>query len=140
MQNAVGVEPARTAQCACGEVKVVARGTPQVVNACACMRCQTRSGSSFTYTAFFLADDVEVTGSTRSYRELREAGRWHESHFCPRCGVTVLSRLEAFPDYLGVAVGCFNDPRFAPPGGFYWATHRHGWFAVHEDVPAVERQ
>jgi hypothetical protein len=140
MQNADRAEWIRTARCACGEVSVVVRGEPQVINACACHRCQTRSGSSFTYTAFFIARHTEVTGQTRLYRETRASGRWHESHFCPRCGVSIMSRLEAFPDYIGIAVGCFSDGEFPPPSGLYWASRRHHWLAVAEGISMVERQ
>ena len=72
-------ENARTASCACGALRVTARGAPAVVNACACLDCQTRSGSAFTYTAFFPNDALEIEGETRSFRTMRAAGRWHEA-------------------------------------------------------------
>jgi hypothetical protein len=34
--------------------------------------------SAFTYTAFFPNDAIKIEGETRSYREMRAAGRWHE--------------------------------------------------------------
>jgi hypothetical protein len=85
-------------------------GAPEVVNACSCFNCQKRSGSAFTYTAFFPNDAIKIEGETRSYREMRAAGRWHEVGFCVTCGVAVVSRLEVFPHLTGVAGGCFSDP------------------------------
>ena len=38
--------------------------------------CHTRSGSAFTYTAFFPNDAVEIKGETRSSRTMRAAERW----------------------------------------------------------------
>lgn len=91
-----------------------------------------KSGSSFTYSAIFRDNAIKVEGETRSYRETRAAGRWHETSFCVVCGVSVISRLEVFPHLTGGAVGCFSDPDFEPPGGFYWAARRHRGLATPE--------
>ena len=130
----------RTATCSCGGVRVAVRGRPIVVNACSCLNCQRRSGSAFTYTAFFPDDHVEVEGEFRSFREMRSAGRWHESSFCAVCGVSVISRLEVFSGLTGVSVGCFADPAFDPPQGFYWTSRRHAWLPLPPDVDTFEGQ
>lgn len=128
------------ASCACGAVRVTARGAPAVVNVCSCLDCQKRSASAFTYTAFFPIDAVRIEGETRAFRTIREAGRWHEASFCPTCGVSVLARLEVFPHLTGVSVGCFADPDFDPPGGFYWASRRHRWLPPPIGIPSVDTQ
>jgi hypothetical protein len=117
----------RAAVCACGVLRVTTTGPPAIVNACACLDCQRRSGSAFTYTAFFPDAQVQIEGEYRSFRGTRAAGRWHEASFCSACGVSLVSRLEVLPGMTGVAVGCFADPTFEPPHGFYWATRRHAW-------------
>jgi hypothetical protein len=119
---------------------VSSRGAPAFVNACSCLDCQKRSGSSFTYTAFFSNDAVEINGEMRGYRQTRAAGRWHEASFCVVCGVAVISRLEIFPTLTGVAVGCFLDPDFDPPGGFYWAARRHKWLPAPVGIRVVDEQ
>jgi hypothetical protein len=130
----------RTASCACGAVRVTAMGAPEVVNACSCFNCQKRSGSAFSYTAFFPNDSIRIEGEIRPYRETRAAGRWHEVRFCPTCGVAVVSRLEVFPHLTGVAVGCFADPGFDAPSGFYWAVRRHHWLPAPPDIKVLEEQ
>jgi hypothetical protein len=132
--------PIRTASCACGALRVRARGTPQVVNVCSCFECQKRSGSSFSYTAFFPNDSIRIEGGTRSYRATRSAGRWHEVCFCVTCGVAVISRLEVLPHLIGVAVGCFTDPGFDAPHTFYWAARRHHWLSAPSGVRVVWEQ
>ena len=139
-QESGNAELVRHASCACGAIRVTTRGAPAIVNACSCLDCQKRSGSSFTYTAFFPSDAVEVSGELRSYREMRAAGRWHEAHFCVACGVQVIARLEVFPTLTGVAVGCFSDADFDPPGGFYWAQRRHKWLADPIGISVIEQQ
>ena len=130
----------RVAACACGALRVTTVGPPAVVNACACLDCQRRSGSAFTYTAFFPDARVQIESELRSFRETRAAGRWHEASFCVACGVSVVSRLEVFPDLVGVSVGCFRDPGFEPPGGFYWACRRHAWLPAPAGVEVLETQ
>src|SRR5207244_9909578 len=87
MANEIGDQRTRvrTASCACGTLRVTTSGTPEVVNACSCFNCQKRSGSSFTYTAFFPSDAIKVEGETSSYREKRASGRCHEVSFCVTC-------------------------------------------------------
>ena len=133
-------EPVRTASCACGAVRVTTRGAPTIVNACSCFDCQKRSGSSFSYTAFFENDRVATEGEMRTYRQMRAAGRWHEAAFCAACGVPIISRLEVWPDRTGVAVGCFSAPDFDPPSGFYWAARRHHWLPAPDGIRSVEQQ
>lgn len=135
-------EPANVslAGCACGALRVNATGRPQFVNACACFACQKRTGSCFSYTAFYLDTAVEIEGDFRSWRGPRDPGRWHEASFCPVCGVTVFARLEALPGLTGVSVGCFNDPAFAQPDRFYWISRRHHWLLKPDDVPTAETQ
>lgn len=133
-------ESARTAACACGAVRVTTRGAPVAVNACSCFDCQKRSGSSFTYTAFFPNDAIKIEGETRSYREARAAERWHETSFCIACGVPIIARLEVFPHLTGVAVGCFSDPDFDAPQGFYWAARRHRWLGALDRIRIFEQQ
>jgi hypothetical protein len=142
MANEIGDQRTRvrTASCACGTLRVTTSGAPEVVNACSCFNCQKRSGSSFTYTAFFPSDAIKVEGETGSYREKRATGRWHEVSFCVTCGVAVISRLEVFPHLTGVAVGCFSDPGFDTPHGFYWAARRHHWLPAPEGVKVEQEQ
>src|SRR5262245_42239784 len=131
---------ARVATCACGTFRVTTTGPPIITNVCACLDCQRRSGSAFTYTAFFPDAEVHTEGEVRYFRETRSAGRWHESSFCVVCGVSVLSRLEVLPGMTGVSVGCFADPAFDPPRGFYWASRRHAWLPLPTAVEVLQTQ
>jgi hypothetical protein len=102
--------PSRTASCACGALRVTTMGAPEVVNAGSCFNCQKRSGSAFTDTAFFPNDAIKIEGETRSYREMRAAGRWHEVGFCVTCGVAVVSRSGGVPASHRSGRGVFLRP------------------------------
>jgi hypothetical protein len=133
-------EQTKTATCACGAVNVTARGSPIVVNACSCRDCQRRSGSAFTYTAFYASADVTASGALKSFRNVSESGRARDTLFCPSCGVTMLTKLEVFPQATGVAVGTLADNTFDAPKTFYWAKHKHGWYSLNTPVSEKPEQ
>jgi hypothetical protein len=95
----------KTASCACGALTLRATAPPKNVHACCCLNCQRRSGSVYTYTAFFAEADVTVSGEPKTWRGDSDAGRYQDTNFCPVCGVTVFSRLEALPGIVAVPVG-----------------------------------
>jgi hypothetical protein len=130
----------KTAACVCGALRITVAAPPKFVHACTCLDCQRRSGSALSYTAFFAADAATVTGEARAYRRIADSGRWHDSHFCPVCGCTVFVRMEAMPDTVGVAAGCFAEPDFIAPGRLYWTVRRHHWLDVPPALQPVETQ
>ncbi|MDR3475443.1 MAG: GFA family protein [Devosia sp.] len=141
MNEASETSDLHVARCSCGGLSVTVVGAPVRINACSCNDCQRRSGSAFTYTAFYLDAAVRgISGVYRLWREIRDAGRWHDTGFCPTCGVAVFCRLEAIPDTIGIAVGTLNDPGFAAPENFYWITRRHHWLPLPEGIGRLERQ
>jgi len=55
-------------------------------------------------------------------------------HFCPTCGSTVFWKAEAAPSWIGVAVGSFADPIFAPPALSVFEQSKHKWVQLDEKV------
>jgi hypothetical protein len=130
----------KAAACLCGGLTVSVTAPPQWVHACTCLDCQRRSGSAFSYTAFFPGPASTVTGAAQSFRRSADSGRWHEANFCPSCGCTVFIRMEAMPGVIAVPVGCFTEPGFIKPGRLYWTVRRHHWLATLQDIEMIERQ
>jgi hypothetical protein len=130
----------RTAKCSCGSLTAIARGEPAQVYACSCVECQRGTGSAFSYAAIFPEQAVTVAGAPILFRQRGDSGRLTESSFCPVCGVTVCFRAEAMPGMIGIAVGCFADPDFAKPARLFWASRRHRWLDLGENIPLVETQ
>ena len=130
----------KTAACMCGALTVSVAAPPQRIHACACLDCQRRSGSAFSYTAFFPDSAVSITGEFRSWRRVADSGRWHEAHFCPSCGCTVFIRMKAMPGIVAVPAGCFAEPEFEKPRKLYWSARRHHWLAAPPGVEPVETQ
>jgi hypothetical protein len=128
------------ASCACGGLRVIAAGDPDIVVACNCTACQRRTGSPFGVGAYYRKESiVAITGEDASYHRTAESGRSLNFHFCPRCGTTVYWTQAMRPDHVGVAVGCFADPDFMPPARAVWSDHRHGWLSFPDDMPVYPR-
>jgi hypothetical protein len=131
----------RTASCACGQLSIDVEGEPAFVASCNCLQCQKRTGSVFGVSAYFPNDQVQAPrGQHKSFRRSSDAGRALETGFCPDCGSTLFWRAEAFPDLVGLAVGCFADPGFPAPSRAVWGAHKHPWVSFPADIPLLEAQ
>ena len=130
----------RTAKCCCCNLTATASGEPVHVYACSCLECQRGSGSAFSYGAIYPQEAVTVAGNSTLYSRRSDAGRRIESWFCPVCGVTVYFRAEAMPGMVGIAAGCFADPDFPKPKLLFWASRRHRWLELPEDITLLDTQ
>jgi hypothetical protein len=132
--------PERTACCACGNLTVTTRGDPVDVYLCSCTACQRGTGSAFSYAALFPESAVAIAGETRDYKQYGNSGRAIASSFCPTCGTAVAFRAEGLPGVVGVPVGCFADPSFAKPSKLFWASRRHHWLDLPDDIVLIDTQ
>lgn len=133
-------EKERVATCSCGQLRVTARGEPDVVVACSCIACQKRTGSPYGVGAYFTRDSIQpVEGEFKSHRRETDSGRSFTTNFCPQCGTSVFWELEMRPDHIGVAVGCFGDPDFPGPVRAVWAETRHDWVEYPDDLPVFKK-
>jgi hypothetical protein len=131
---------ARTATCACGNLKLTVSGPPLDVYVCCCLECQKMSGNVFTYSAWFADTEIEFEGEYRSWRRQNASGRWVENSFCTTCGTGVFRRVLAFPGRTAISVGCFADPTFVGPMRVYWSSRKHEWFVLPPGAQAVSEQ
>jgi len=130
----------RTARCACGNLTVTTSGEPVDVYLCSCIACQRGTGSAFSYAALFPESAVAIAGDKHEYRQHGDSGRAIESYFCPTCGTAVAFRAQGLPGTVGVPVGCFADPSFAKPSKLFWASRRHDWLDLPDDIVLIETQ
>jgi hypothetical protein len=105
----------RVATCMCGQLKAGCTGEPVRVSMCHCLECQKRTGSAFGLQARFPQANVEVSGTSSTFKRTGDEGSVVTHHFCPTCGSTVFYENDRVPGHFGVPVGGFADPAFPPP-------------------------
>lgn len=128
----------RTARCSCGDLKAETMGEPRHIIMCHCQECQRRTGAPFGVSAYFVRDDVRVSGATSSYTRASDAGRAFTSYFCPRCGTSLYWDIAFDDGLIGVAVGGFTDPGFPAPQRSVFECRRHEWVDVPETADRFE--
>ena len=104
-----------TGGCLCGEVRVVALGSPSRVGLCHCLDCRKHHGALFFAAAIFPAEAVTIEGRTSEFR-----GR----HFCPHCGSSVFARSG---DKVEVHLGSLDAPDQLTPTYECWTIRRESW-------------
>lgn len=123
-----------TAQCTCGGLRLTFGEPPQLTALCHCLACQRRTGAPFSANAFYSVDCIEISGASKEFVRTADSGRKVRMYFCPTCGSTVYWRAEAAPSWIGVAIGSFADPTFAPPALSVFEQSKHKWVHLDEKV------
>jgi len=122
------------AMCQCGKLAVELPGPTPAVVACHCIDCQRRTGSPFGVLAYYLADQVTITGASTRFARATASGSVFETYFCGVCGSTVYARAGKHPTMIGVAVGAIADPRFQAPVRSVWEQSMHCWVRMPGDA------
>jgi hypothetical protein len=128
-------EPFATGRCLCGAVSYTIHGEPVRTAQCHCVDCQRASGSGHMSIAFFKADDVKMTGQTKSYPVTADSGNINTRHFCPTCGSRVYGENSARPGIIGLPVGCMDNKDWFAPQAILYTKHKAGWDYASQDVP-----
>lgn len=129
----------RTAICHCGGLKVTCMGEPDRVVMCHCTLCQRRTGSAFHLAAWFSKCNVEIEGAQHTYTREGDEKIGVTFYFCPVCGSNVYWEIRGISDAIGVAVGCFADPKFPAPTKAIYAESRHHWLMEPEGIASYVR-
>ncbi len=64
----------RTAECHCGQMKIVAEGEPERVYLCHCKACQRRTGTAFHWGVAFPKSAVRIEGAAKIYQRGADSG------------------------------------------------------------------
>jgi hypothetical protein len=104
-----------TGGCLCGDVRIVASGSPYRVGLCHCLDCRKHHGALFSAFAVFPREAVTIEGETRDYD-----GR----SFCPRCGSSLFA---GDADEIALGLGFLDAPDQLTPTYESWIVRRESW-------------
>ena len=124
-----------TGQCLCGAVKLEIKGMPLRMAQCHCKHCQRASGGGHMSLGFFKAEDVTITGETKSHGVLADSGNTNTRHFCPECGSRVYGENSARAGIVGIPVGVIDDTSWFKPDAIVFAKDRAAWDKTSTDIP-----
>jgi len=122
------------AQCACGALRLAVSEPPLLTALCHCLACQRRTGAPFSANSFYAIDCVEICGTSTEFIRTADSGRKVHMYFCPTCGSTVYWKADGAPSWIGVGVGAFADPTYAPPAMSVFEQSKHQWVQLDDTV------
>ncbi len=93
------------ASCSCGQLTATTSEGPIRVTVCHCLACQRHTGSVFGAQARFSRESVTISGQSRQYVRVGDAGSRIAFHFCPECGATVYYALQGHEEHVAIPVG-----------------------------------
>jgi len=124
------------ASCACGAVSVTVNGIVHVMLLCACEECQKATGAGHSAAAFVDAEDLTVTGATKSYSRPADSGAIFTRYFCPECATPIYGQSSRAPRFAMLQVGLFGAQTdwFKPNQLIFARSHRQ-WDDIADDLP-----
>jgi hypothetical protein len=124
----------RRAECSCGQLSATSSDEPVRVAVCHCLACKRRSGSAFSFNAWFAEAHVTVQGKATTFTRVGDKGGSITYSFCPDCGTAVHYRLDTRPGLVAIPVGAFADPKFpAPQFSVYHESRRCDWVGINTE-------
>lgn len=127
--------------CLCGDTRFEVQGSPMIVHACHCTRCQRRCGSAFAVNLWIEKSHVEVlSGTPEKHGELvSDKGLKSESWSCAKCGFGLWTVYHAAGiGSLFVRAGTLDDPSAFPPDVHIFTSSKQPWVQIPDDVPSFE--
>ncbi len=119
----------RKGACACGKVRVEARGAPYRVGVCHCLTCRKAHGAAFNLYAVFPPEAVSVAGEVIEFASSEHARRYA----CRTCGAPVYSTYGREDEFY-VYPGSLDEPSVFAPTYELWTIRREAWLPVFPSV------
>src|SRR5260370_36998923 len=93
------------ARCSCGAVTLSLPEEPsKIVVACHCIDCQRRTGAPFGVGAYYPAEVVTISGTSKEFTHAAASGGEIHNYFFPQFGSSLFCKLRNTPPAMRVAV------------------------------------
>jgi hypothetical protein len=77
---------------------------------------------------------VTISGRSKEYVRVGDAGSRIAFRFCPECGATVYWALQGPEEYIAIPVGAFAEPGFPRPAFSVYEERMHSWVRMPDDI------
>jgi len=132
-------EEKSTGGCLCGAVTYEAVGEPVFAAHCCCSDCRKASGADHITAAFYLVDQVSISGDVAEFGVEAESGNTNYRQFCPSCGSRLFSRNSANETMMGIQTGTMDQAHGIKPRGVVYAAEMREWDCFNQDLPQFEK-
>lgn len=122
--------------CLCGGIKYRINGRLFDAMNCHCSMCRKAQGSAFRSRAAVKTEHFEwVAGE--DLITFYESSPGNHRGFCRVCGSPILSKFDAYPDYLGLPLGPLDDDPQVRPKRHVHVASKAPWFTITDDLPQL---
>lgn len=103
---------------------------------CHCKDCRRHAGAPMVSWAMLPADQLKITGETRTYASSAHGRR----KFCGQCGTNLFYvNDEMLPGMVDVQSATLDNPDALPPKAHIQVAERIGWMKTAHELPEFER-
>jgi hypothetical protein len=121
-----------TGGCNCGAVRFEVTAPLVKAGYCHCKRCQRRSGSAVSVSAFPAAGTFRIVAGQDALREWKpERGGY--KYFCGVCGSQVYANNPSHADPIGIRMGAFDGDPGIRPSVRQFVSYAAVWEPIPED-------
>lgn len=121
--------------CACGSVRYTCASAPIAMLNCHCSDCQRSSGAPFASGVVVSTQDLEVSGTPRTYAVRGSSGKPSTRSFCPDCGTPLFTQGEANPQFTSIRFPSLDDASAFAPMLDIWTSRAQRWVCLDERLP-----
>ena len=125
--------------CLCGKVRYSANADPIFVGVCHCRDCQRWSGSAFTAEIGLPSPTLQVEGTLTTFTSTADSGKKIFRRFCPSCGSSVVTEVEAMPGLSMVGSGTLDDNSWVKPGMQIFCDSSQAWVHLSGEMTSFPR-
>jgi len=122
-------------QCLCGSVSYSVSGAPARMAQCHCKDCQRATGTGHASIAFFMEEQVDISGETTRHDTTADSGNTNSRYFCPTCGCRMFTTNSGRAGVMGVLAGSADDNDWFEPGAVVYCKDRPAWDITTSEIP-----
>ena len=123
--------------CSCGAVRFTIAAEPVRGFQCQCRDCQKDTGGGHSSVFVFRRDAVDISGEVREISRTSDGGATKRKGFCGNCGVPIYNKPDEKPEFIGIYVGCLDDPSGFKPEVVMFASRGHAWDHLDPGLPKL---